>query len=328
MPEVSIIMPVRNGIPYLRACLESIRHQIFTDWELVVVNDHSTDHTEILLKEFARSDKRIKPYNNKGKGITPALITGYTQSKGQFITRMDADDLMPPEKLSLFVEANKVNKTNVITGLVKYIFDGRETDGFKKYENWLNQLTSNQTWYNSIYQECVIASPNWMMHRATFDRIGAFNSAQYPEDYDLCFRMYQHNLKISGLSQITHIWRDHKERTSRNDPNYADNRFLDLKLDYFCNLESTDRLFLWGAGKNGKTIAKGLISRNRSFEWICDNPKKTGHRIYGIEMMDTEFLRNETSLCAVIIAVSGPEDQHKIAQDLQNKPWIKPYWFS
>ena len=92
--KISLVMPVRNGMPYLKACINSILSQTWTNWELIIINDHSTDNTTALLKEISNDDPRIQWHNNEGVGITPALIKASTYCSGEMISRMDADDLM------------------------------------------------------------------------------------------------------------------------------------------------------------------------------------------------------------------------------------------
>ncbi len=85
-------MPVKNAAPFLDECIESIISQSYSNWELLAVNDNSTDETLEILKRFSTLDSRITAVNNRKNGIIEALKTGYNISKGAFITRMDADD--------------------------------------------------------------------------------------------------------------------------------------------------------------------------------------------------------------------------------------------
>lgn len=277
-------MPVKNAAAYLPECLQSIHQQTEQNWQLVAINDHSTDNSLSILNEWAKKDARIEVYNNTGQGIIEALRLAYHKSKGNFITRMDADDKMNPKKIAA-LKSTLLNhgKGHVATGLVQYFSDGTLGNGYIKYANWLNDLTLKANNFTDIYKECVIPSPCWMMHKADLEACGAFNAHVYPEDYDLCFKMYAQNLKIAAVPEILHYWRDYPNRTSRTDENYADNRFLDLKLQYFLQLDyqPKQRLCIWGAGDKGKYLSKKLIALNIDFTWLCNNPKKIGHTIYG-----------------------------------------------
>ena len=91
---VSILMPAKNAALYIDDCIQSIIKQSYTEWELIVVNDHSTDATLHHLAQFATLDSRIHVHNNKGQGIIAALRLAYAHARGAYITRMDADDIL------------------------------------------------------------------------------------------------------------------------------------------------------------------------------------------------------------------------------------------
>jgi len=163
---ISILLPVFNAAPYLRACLVSIREQSYQDWELLAVNDYSTDESALILAEFAEMDSRITFFNNQEKGIIPALRMAFQNSQGDFITRMDADDLMPIHKLANLHDALlKKGQGHVVTGTVAYFSETGLGDGYKKYEAWLNQLVDQNSHYEDLYRECVLPSPAWLIHR-------------------------------------------------------------------------------------------------------------------------------------------------------------------
>lgn len=314
MELVSIIMPIRNAIPYLTECLDSIIQQTYPTWELLAVNDHSDDSSNEILESYQSKDVRIKCFQNEGKGIIDALNTGYSHAKGDFITRMDADDIMPVIKLEQLAELLKAaGSGHLSTGKVKYISNNDLGDGFKKYENWLNQLCDSNAHFSEIYKECVIPSPCWMMHRNDFESIGGFDSKTYPEDYDLCFRMYENQIKVTPSIETLHIWRDYGGRASRNDDNYSDNRFLDLKVKYFLRIDyrSEEKLIVWGAGKKGKRIAQLLLNSKVDFVWITNNEKKIGKHIYG-KLIDTHQALNNNSSKKIILAVANKVEQKEI----------------
>ena len=275
--KVSILIPVRNGEQFLEECLVSILNQSFENWELIVVNDHSTDKTEEVLKEYALKDNRICCYNNTGKGIIAALQLAYSKSSGELVTRMDADDIMAPHKIESMV--NRLierGKGYVAVGLIEYFAENGVGEGYFYYQEWLNGLTLRGNNFDEIYKECVIPSPCWMMHRVDFEIIGCFDSEIYPEDYDLVFRMFKHGLKIASVNQVIHHWRDYSTRTSRTDPHYSDNFFLPLKMKYFFEIHHDAKrpLVIWGAGKKAKELAQKLIENNVEFDWATNNLNK------------------------------------------------------
>lgn len=313
---ISILLPVYNAAHWLEECLNSIRQQTFLDWELLAVNDQSTDNSLSILQHFAKTDQRIQLLQTKEKGIIPALRLAFEKSSGQFITRMDADDVMAPHKLEALHQCLSENGPgHVATGLVKYISSTTLGDGYLRYEKWLNGLCENDTHYKDIYRECVLPSPCWMTYREDLIRCYAFERNRYPEDYDLCFRFYENDLKVVSTKSVLHFWRDHPERTSRNSETYANQEYFDLKLPWFLNLDYNKLrpLVLWGTGKKGKYLAKKLIAAQIPFQWVTNNLRKQSIHIYGVLTAAHQIIE-QLEAPQIIVVVSAPEDQEDIQQ--------------
>src|SRR5690554_1769796 len=164
---VSILMPVHNTAQYLPACLDSILNQTFRDWELIAINDHSTDNSKQILEKYARKDPRIRWYSNDQKGIIPALKKAAQYSQGEMVHRMDSDDLMPVDKLEkLHQKLVESGRGSVVTGMVRYFSTDQELkQGFIDYGNWINKHIVRDTIFEDIFIECPIASPAWLMYR-------------------------------------------------------------------------------------------------------------------------------------------------------------------
>ena len=325
---ISILMPVKNAGPYLEDCLTSIVNQSYTDWELIAVNDHSDDNSVVILEAFAGRDDRIQWVNHSGHGIIEALRTAYAHSTGNRITRMDADDLMSTDKLDQMAALlGQSGAGHLVTGYVEYFSSTGIGDGYAKYAKWLNDLSEQENNFVEIYKECVIPSPCWMIARDDFERCGGFLNNLYPEDYDLCFRFREAGLRIRTVKKVIHHWRDHSSRASRNDPNYLDNRFLELKLYYFLKADynSSKELVLWGAGKKAKLIAQYLLDKGIRFRWICNNDKKIGKTIYDQMIESTDIIR-ELNSADCIVAVANHEAQLEIKATLADQQPIKAYF--
>ncbi len=246
-------MPVKNGEKYLVECIESILLQSFQDWELIIINDHSTDTTADILTEFEENNSKIKSLVNNGLGIINALQLGLEKTSGKFVTRMDSDDIMPENRLEIMMDSILNSDTGtVVTGLVKYISDQPVSEGYLNYEAWLNQINLNASQWQNIYRECVIASPNWIIRKTDLMNSGGFDDLQYPEDYDLVFSWYRNHYDVVCIPKVTLHWREHPARTSRNSHHYIQKAFFDLKVSRFLELELEESsLIIWG--KNPKT---------------------------------------------------------------------------
>lgn len=318
---ISIVLPVYNAAPFLPDCLDSILRQTEPDWELLAVNDFSTDDSFSILQQVAQQDDRIQVFQNTEKGIIPALRLAFAKSRGQLLTRMDADDRMLPQKLELLKKKLMERGTGyVATGLVRYISTTVVGGGYQQYEAWLNALTQQERNLEAIYKECPIPSPCWMTFRTDLERCGAFSSDIYPEDYDLAFRFYAAGLKVAGVSEILHEWRDHPQRTSRTNATYANPAYFSLKIQYFFQLDYEPQrpLVLWGAGRKGKAVASYLQRAAIPFRWVCATPTKIGKQIYGVEMQPVQHIL-ELEQPQLLIAVSAPDGQREILAFLKEQ---------
>lgn len=325
---ISILMPVKNTECFLTDCISSILDQTDKNWELIAIDDHSTDDSAQIIRKFSNQDSRISLVTNNGNGIIQALRTALNESRGTFITRMDSDDIMAPEKLaSLKHILLKNGPGHISTGMVKYFSNTILGNGYINYQNWLNNLSSNESNWDEIYKECVLPSPCWMTYKSDLIKCDAFDSNIYPEDYDLCFRFFKNNLKIKSCNQILHFWRDHSSRTSRNNPVYRHQTYFDLKLKYFFDFWTKEnQLVLWGAGKKGKLLAKKIKQDGPSFLWVCNNQKKHGKYIHDIKIDDySKIISIKTP--KIIVSVSSPKDIIEIKTFLNKNSLINNYHY-
>ena len=315
---VSILMPARNAGAFIEECINSVLKQTYENWELIIVDDGSSDSTSEIAHRYQEFDSRIAVLNQPHKGIIQALRSALFHSKGKFITRIDADDIMPEYKIETLVTLlNKAGENHVATGFVEYFSSGQLGNGYKKYEKWLNRLTENSGNFSEVYRECCIASPCFMVFRKDLDRCGAFENDVYPEDYDLVFRFYKHGLKVVGSNRVLHRWRDHPQRNTRTSANYKDNTYIHLKIDFFLDIDydQEKNLVIWGAGRKGKKVAMLLKQKALPFQWVCQTDSKVGQTIYGVKLENAESFDFEN--CQVIVLVANESEQSAILEHLK-----------
>ena len=185
MPRVSVIIPVFNRADLISETIESILAQTYRDFEIVVVNDGSTDNTIGVLSKYEADNVRVISQKNQGQGI--ARNTGIQASKGELIAFLDSDDLWLPEKLacqsSLFDSQPNLawcysdamcfsNKTN----LDLYSFSYRN----KPYEGQIAEY---------LLLRCFIPTLTVVIHRRVFEEVGLFDKLPKAEDWDLWLRI-------------------------------------------------------------------------------------------------------------------------------------------
>jgi glycosyltransferase involved in cell wall biosynthesis len=281
----------------------------------------------MISKQYEKKDPRIKVFRNNDVGIIPALNKSYKNSSGQFITRMDADDKMPLNKLETLLSILQGNVLGTVaTGKVHYFPRNEIKKGYLAYENWLNHLCETETHWEEIYKECVIPSPCWLMHRETLDKIGAFNSGTYPEDYDLVWRMFMNDIKVLCSTEILHLWRDHPNRVSRNSEVYQTQTYFELKVDYMLQMPEINfkKWVVWGAGKKGKSLIQILQQKGKkNISWVCNNSNKIGKVISNIKLGNCYEIDNNNHETIVLITVSGHEDRTDIERFMKKNKFQK-----
>lgn len=278
---------------------------------MIAVDDHSRDDSKAIIESY--QDPRIYVIQNEGKGILQALQTAQKYIKGDYVTRMDADDIMPRYKLKTLLEVISAKKGGVIaTGTVKYFGEQEISEGYQSYEAWLNKTADQQSFYKRIYRECVVASPNWMMQKEDFDDMQGFSKLTYPEDYDMVFHWRKAGFMIKSCHQLTHLWREHPNRTSRNSEIYQQESFFKLKLDYFLEEFNKKELFLIGTEKKGVLIAKMLQEEKVPFRWFAQDPGLIGKKKRDI-VLENIFILPPEGIC--ILSIYPKKKQRNALKD-------------
>lgn len=118
---ISVIVPVYNTEKYLRRCIDSILNSTCKDFEILLVNDGSTDSSPAICEEYARQDSRIKVICQKNQGVSSARNTGLDRCKGQWIVFVDSDDFISKDFLSLIAQEKYQDKDLLLFDLAKYI---------------------------------------------------------------------------------------------------------------------------------------------------------------------------------------------------------------
>lgn len=153
--KVSIIIPVYNAERYLRKCLESIVSQTYINWELILVNDGSTDTSGKICEEYAEKDARVRVYNKSNTGVSDSRNLGIKESTGKYLVFVDADDYwLSVNDLATLVGISEENQLDVLRGEYmavdedgQYIYDSRF---LKLREKVANRLLSSSEFLNKV----------------------------------------------------------------------------------------------------------------------------------------------------------------------------------
>ena len=203
-------MPVRNGAAFLGAAVESILAQSMPDWELIAVDDGSTDATLSMLQGFAAADGRITVKSSGGAGIVPALNLGIAAARAELIARMDADDIAMPSRLerqAAFMEANP--------GLAAAGSQAIKMDSYGKQTGLIDVPSGEEEITDQLKRRNPFIHPTMMMRKSAFLHAGGYRTGcTYAEDYDLWLRLEETG-SLANLAKPTLLFREHSAQTSR-----------------------------------------------------------------------------------------------------------------
>ena len=254
IPAVSILMPVRNEERYLPAALRSLAAQTFNDWELVAVDDGSTDGTPRVLAEAAASDPRIRVLHC-GKGLVAALNLGLKECRAPLVARMDSDDVAHPQRLAAQVALLAARpETGLVACSFRHFPRQQVGLGMAGYEQWQNRLISHEDIAADLFVESPFVHPSVMYRRSDVEQLGGYRDQGWPEDYDLWLRLAAARVKFARLPDTLFFWRERPERTTRTNPAYAPDAFRRCKLHHLMNgfLKGESEVILAGAGLEGR----------------------------------------------------------------------------
>ena len=311
MPKISVLMPCYNREHTLEETLESIAAQSLEDYEVVAVDDGSTDETAAILARWEAKDARFRLVRLPHAGIIPALNTGLTEARADLIARMDADDKMHPtrlEKQVAYLEAHP--EVTLVSSLVAGFPPGKLRQGFQHYINWLNSLTSHEDICREMYVESPLCHPTVAFRKKMVVDLGGYQEHGWAEDYDLWLRMAAAGHRFAKLPETLLEWREHPERLTRTDSRYSLENFFRAKAHYLAEgpLADRDAVFVWGAGMHGRRLSKHLLRSDVPVKAFVDiDPKKIGRTRRGRPILSPTDLPKwwETSQNPALLAAVG-----------------------
>lgn len=218
--DVSIILPVLNGADCIEQAVESIINQSYKLWELLIIDDGSTDGTPLILEEVKRKDDRIRIITNPGhQGIIYSLNNGWKQSKGDLIARMDADDICDHNRIKEQVEYMNSHPEIAVLGTAASIVYGNNENG-----RVLMMPETHEQIVSQIYRKSPFIHSSVMMRKDFLRKMGGYvlsTAFKNLEDWDLWIRGHK-IFKFHNLQKVLIKYHARKTVTMRE----LCNRFL------------------------------------------------------------------------------------------------------
>jgi glycosyltransferase involved in cell wall biosynthesis len=289
-------MPCYNAATTLDETMRSLLEQTYPRFEIIAVDDGSEDSTLNQLQTWAGRDARVRVLAREHEGIIPALNAGLEECRSTLVARMDADDLVHPERLERQVEMLEEDPGLAVCATLVEGFPAENVrEGFQIYIEWLNHLVSHEAITREIFIESPLAHPSVAFRKRWVEQVGGYQEHGWPEDYDLWLRLFLAGARFVKVPEILVYWREHKDRLTRTDTRYSVKNFLRAKAHYLCKgpLVDRDGVIVWGAGQMGRRLAKHLEREGAPLAAFIDiDPGKIGRERRGLPVAAPDALRH------------------------------------
>lgn len=203
-PAISVVMPAYNVAAFVDAAVDSILGQSFGDFELIAIDDGSTDGTRERLRERARLDRRVRLIEHaRNRGLVESLNEGLAVARGPFIARMDSDDISAPRRFELQMQALQKRPSVVVLGAQGWFMGQRR--GACHRPVGVAACMRRLPFDNPLLHNAVLMRTQWLRDRGLYYR----EQAQYAEDYDLWVQVAERGGEIDNLAAALVGYRVH-----------------------------------------------------------------------------------------------------------------------
>jgi glycosyltransferase involved in cell wall biosynthesis len=227
-PLISVVMSVYNGKKYLAEAIESILNQTYKNFELIIVNDGSKDNSIEIIKSYMNQDNRIVLIDRENKGLPYSLNEGISIAKGEYIARMDADDISLPERFEKQIDFMQKNKLDVCGSHIKRFRDNKKERIIK------NPVTNEDIRFSLLFFSS-LAHPTVMFKKEVFDKVKYHIDYKVAQDYQLWCDIANANLKMGNISEVLLNYREHEAQASIEKSKKQQDTAQKIALEYAKN---------------------------------------------------------------------------------------------
>lgn len=309
--RISVLLPAKNAASTIDAAVRSVLAQTSGDFELLAIDDGSTDDTRRRFDGWAARDARVRVLSTGGLGLVGALNLGLREARAPLIARMDGDDESLPTRFqeSLAALGADASLAGVGTGVEIFRDDRPPSPNLQAYGRWLSSLTTPELLFRDRFVESPLCHPSVLLRREPLERLGGWRDGDFPEDWELWLRLLEAGHRLRCVPRVLHRWRDHERRLTRSDARYALGRHLWLKADYLSRVLGPTPISLWGATDTGRALSKLLSQRGaRVVRFVELDPRKLGQTIHGVPVIHPDALPDDSHVLACVAAKGARDD--------------------
>ena len=329
-PLVSVLLPVRDPGPYLKDCIASLERQTLEEYEVVAVDDGSTDGSAKALDDWALQDARVKVIHRSESGLVETLNAGLELCTAPFVARMDADDIIHPKRFELqLAEFEELPWVGVVSSLVRHFPWHGVGEGYRVYEEWLNSLVTPEQISRERFVESPVPHPSAMVRREVYQSAGGYRDEGWAEDFDFWLRLFEAGVTFTKVEKYLYFWREHAERLTRVDSRYSVENFLRCKAKYLLSgpLAGGQRVVIWGAGQTGRRISKHLLRDGATVEAFVDiDPSKIGGTMRNKPIVEFDELRTMMGPDLVVLAAVGSRGARELIREQLKNIGLREGW--
>lgn len=326
---VSVIMTAYNTEEYIDEAIQSILNQTYTNYEFIIIDDGSTDHTLDIIMKYAKKDDRIIVITRKNIGLAQSLNDGVRIARGEYIARMDSDDVCALERFEKQVNYLNEHPDIFMLGSNYYIIYGNEISEAcrKKYAGSQKrgqvQIDDSNVFLSvSESQKFMHAS---VMLRKEFYEIAGLYEDYMSEDIEITFRAAAKGLRIAKLEEELYGYRAREESKSYIESRRGQSEgIINTKLSWLIsNLDESlgkVRYYIWGADVSGE-VAKDIIEcRLKDAQCLgFIDPMKAGISFCGCEVISPEQLKEKEFDYVFICTQAGAVMSRQFLKEMGKK---------
>jgi glycosyltransferase involved in cell wall biosynthesis len=317
---ISVVLPYRNSAATLAAAIDSTLADPACG-ELIAVDDGSSDEGPAIVASRALRDARVVRLSSGGRGVAQALSAGVSVARGDFIGRMDADDVSLPGRLAVARELCEKSPDIAVAAVAVEAFPS-PGPGLVRYLAWQNGLVTPQDHARDMFVEAPVCHPSVVIRRSALEAVGGYRPSDGPEDYDLWLRLDAAGFRLAKSERVLFRWRHHDSRVTMTDPRCSLSRIRDLRARFLALRLGGRPFVVWGAGQTGKRLARALEAEGRSPSAFIDiDPDKIGRKARDKPILGREAAIQLGLYIVVAVGAQGARDEirsHLYAANLRD----------